>query len=281
MLKILGKTYHCVHDLSWQSERGPRSNQLCILDPDFMRDESKSLALDFQLTEQVFTFLHRNNPLYASYRALATLPSADAHLIFKKTSRRTHGPVLGDAPGRTGSSAVSDEVAGILSIESDAPPGEIVIWKIGAGRSTRIPSISPIYDALSFPLLRPYAEASWEPGMLSTTGHKMTHLEYHRQIFLTHPRMWETGRLAQEMVVDAFSRIESERLTFLRHNQGALRVGTHQDISERLCEDGDGPLPGHRIVLPATHVGSPRYMRNAYQDAMAIVGRCSSPISAF
>ena len=42
----------------------------------------------------------------------------------------------------------------------------------------------------------------------------------------------------------------------------------------------DGTIAGQnvgRVVLPSTHVGSPRYMAQLYQDAMAIVAELGSP----
>ena len=151
------------------------------------------------------------------------------------------------------------------------------MWAHGAAKSCLLSNIDPCYEALALPLLRPFAEAAWQPGFLSTTGKPITHLLYQRQLFLTQPRTWELDRLGQEAVLDAVSRIQSSKLNWIRANQDALRLGTREAIASRLGEDGQKKEAGHRIILPATFTGSPRYMRKLYHDAMAVVGRYGKP----
>ena len=73
-------------------------------------------------------------------------------------------------------------------------------------------------------------------------GRKITQLQYQRQMLLTHPRMWELDRLGQEVTVDAFIRLESEKLAWVRNNQTKIRLGSREEIARQLGEDtAQGP----------------------------------------
>ena len=119
--------------------------------------------------------------------------------------------------------------------------------------------------------------------MTGARGRKITQLQYHRQMHLTHPRMWELDRLGQEAMVDAFVRVESERLNWIRDNQATLRVGSREELARKLGEDApDGPggtpsIGREIILLPATHTNSPRQLRSLYHDAMRIVAAKGPP----
>ncbi|XP_073265274.1 uncharacterized protein [Populus alba] len=67
--------------------------------------------------------------------------------------------------------------------------------------------------------------------------------------------------------------IEKERLDFIRANQENLRSEHYKGIHDAIARgDTDGSTTG-KIILPSSLTGSPRYMVNNYQDAMAIC-RC-------
>jgi hypothetical protein len=277
-VKIEGKIYHRIYDISWTNQKGPRKNQLCILDPEFRSKEAADMHIGKDTLQMVSTFLFASNKLYADYKALASVRADDARLLFKKVTRKKHGAVLGDAPERPQDLMPrADEVYGILSTGEAAEPKEVAVWLVGEAQSTLIPSISPVYEALAYPLLRPFAEASWEPNMLSTKGERISHLLYQRQLFLSSPRTWEMGRLGQELAVDAVSRLEGDRLNWVRFHQSDLRMGSRDEIAERLGEDKEGPEAGRRIVLPATFVGSPRYMRQKYFEGMTLIIEKGNP----
>ncbi|XP_016172760.1 uncharacterized protein LOC107615170 [Arachis ipaensis] len=65
--------------------------------------------------------------------------------------------------------------------------------------------------------------------------------------------------------------IESERLSFIRHNQPKLRVDKYNALHESLVR-GEAIVvaTGQRIILPSSFTGGPRYMFNNYKDAFAI-----------
>ena len=78
--------------------------------------------------------------------------------------------------------------------------------------------------------------------------------------------------------MDAFTAIESERLSYIWKNQPSLRT----EILSNLCDaidkgDNRGASIGKCIILPSSFTGSPRYMMQHFQDAMAICRWYSNP----
>ena len=85
-------------------------------------------------------------------------------------------------------------------------------------------------------------------------------------------------RLYQQFLVDGYTMMESERLTWLRGNQGKLRVSKYNNLNEHgdQCEDL-GSSTGKRVVLPSSYVGSRRFMDQLYYDGMAICSKFGFP----
>uniref|UniRef100_A0A0G4HEZ5 ATP-dependent DNA helicase n=1 Tax=Chromera velia CCMP2878 TaxID=1169474 RepID=A0A0G4HEZ5_9ALVE len=81
-----------------------------------------------------------------------------------------------------------------------------------------------------------------------------------------------SGRLFEEYIVNAYCRIEGQRLNWYRHNQKKIRAELYQGLVDA-SRDGqdDSREVGRRIVLGPHFTGGPRYMTSLYQDAMAMV----------
>ena len=85
-------------------------------------------------------------------------------------------------------------------------------------------------------------------------------------------------RLFQQFLVDAYCKIETERLQFLRREQTALRADCYQDLRDAILDsDGDPRNVGRRVILPSTFIGGPRYMHERQQDAMTYVRKYGHP----
>ncbi|GKB36720.1 DNA helicase PIF1, ATP-dependent [Tanacetum coccineum] len=137
----------------------------------------------------------------------------------------------------------------ILVCKKDSPP-------------KRISELHPSYMALQYPLLFPYGEDG-----------------YHEKI----PKdEWTTlhrgGRLFQQYLVDAFTAIEEQRLSWTRNNQDTLRVDLYHNVVDAITRgDKNAAGLGKRIVLPISFTGGPRYMMQNYQDAMALCRAYGNP----
>ena len=86
----------------------------------------------------------------------------------------------------------------------------------------------------------------------------------------------KAGRLFQQYVVDQYLRVEHENLLFIRHHQTELRAECYQGVVDALQEDNMARI-GQRIVLPATFIGSPRYMQKLFHDSMVLVRVLGKP----
>ncbi|XP_076950681.1 uncharacterized protein LOC143623726 [Bidens hawaiensis] len=78
-------------------------------------------------------------------------------------------------------------------------------------------------------------------------------------------------RLLQQILVDAFTMIESERLCFIRTKQKELRSVTFENLKSlknKGCSDVS--KVGQRIILPSSFTGGARYMMQNYLDAMTL-----------
>ena len=86
-------------------------------------------------------------------------------------------------------------------------------------------------------------------------------------------------RLFQQWIVDSYVKVERDRIEFIRNNKKQLRIESYQGLIDHLnnsANDMNGQV-GKMIVLPSTFVGSPRYMMQNYQDAMAVVRSTGKP----
>ncbi|KAF8077315.1 hypothetical protein N665_1046s0003 [Sinapis alba] len=74
-----------------------------------------------------------------------------------------------------------------------------------------------------------------------------------------------------KFIVDAFTTTESNRLRYLKFNQSSVRSDSFDYIKE---SENAGKIDMHEqgseFIMPASYVGSPRYMKNCYLDAMTI-----------
>ncbi|XP_076057276.1 uncharacterized protein LOC143034815 [Oratosquilla oratoria] len=79
-------------------------------------------------------------------------------------------------------------------------------------------------------------------------------------------------RLFQQFAVDNYVKIESNKLSYLQQNQKQIRR-ERADI----LRGEDAKESGQRVIIPATFVGGPRYMKQRQQDALAFVTHYGSP----
>jgi len=74
-----------------------------------------------------------------------------------------------------------------------------------------------------------------------------------------------------------FINVEEDHLDYIRANQKDLRTKVYRGIHEAVLNgDVEGFSTG-KIIVPSSLTGSPRYMINNYQDAMAICRAYGNP----
>ncbi len=82
-----------------------------------------------------------------------------------------------------------------------------------------------------------------------------------------------------QYAIDSFLKIEGNNLKFYRENQEKMHAGKYilvRDVVNKRAENENLNV-GSIMILPSTFIGGIRYMKQAYQDAMAIVGKYGKP----
>ena len=93
--------------------------------------------------------------------------------------------------------------------------------------------------------------------------------------------LFHGGKLFQQFVVDVWANCEQRKLNWARTHQYTLRSELYQGLQNAAVydrHDGEdvGPL-GHKLILPFSHVGSPRFMTQLFQNAMVICRHFHKP----
>ena len=240
------------------------------------------------------------SPHVAKYRAaVSALGTGSTDTV----TIRIHGNHVPEGVhARTYNSPTNDEIAAIIPGCAEAGvPGvggectridynDIVVHSNSGGMPTIVRSCNKSTDPLHFVLPFPHGCFGFGEG-LKTTGKAiaagrakvndgMTVMKYYSFRLFTRLGQFSAihhcKRLFQEYCVVQYCKEEAQRLNFIRHNQKKLRAELYQGVCDSVERGDSGPI-GHRVVLPATFVGSQRYMSKCYQDSMAIVRAYGKP----
>ena len=81
--------------------------------------------------------------------------------------------------------------------------------------------------------------------------------------------------LTHQYFVDQYVKVEENNLDWVRFNQGQLKSALYRGLADAVAQGEEGQ-EGRYVVLPSTHLGSPRPQHERFQDAMARVRRYTS-----
>jgi Helitron helicase-like domain at N-terminus len=149
-------------------------------------------------------------------------------------------------------------------------PRSILIWKNSDIGPTFVPIFNQHYEPMQYPLLFPHGSPGWgliQVGDKQGPAVPFTQRVWYRGRLLTDDRFQIFGRVASEYVCDMFSRIEEQRLGYVRRSQ-------LQDV------DDDDVEPGVDLELPASHIGSRKWTSEHTADSLALA-RTYGPPSLF
>src|ERR1700723_1635085 len=184
------------------------------------------------------------------------------------------------------------EVAAIIpgSGEEDVQKHREIILRLQGGALHRISHLNPLYSPLHYALLFPKGDQGWHtnipwmPGLnnktLSGGVTQRCYYSYRLHTRENEPTaIFRAGRLFQQYIVDAFASIEESELFWVRTHQEDIRADLYQTVWDGLQNDPDLDMGqiGTKIILPASHLGSPRHMFQLFQDSMAICRYCRKP----
>ncbi|KAL5163060.1 hypothetical protein HKD37_07G020033 [Glycine soja] len=141
-----------------------------------------------------------------------------------------------------------------------------------------------------YPLLFPYGEDGYRADILhrSTSSSKkrkrncLTMKEWFAYRLQSRSNeahtLLHSRKLFQQFIVEGYTMVESERLSYIRNNQKKLRVDKYCSLQNSLdTGTAKGLTKGKRVILPSTFVGGPRYIDQLYFDGMAICNHVGFP----
>ncbi|KAF9552571.1 hypothetical protein CPC08DRAFT_617191, partial [Agrocybe pediades] len=280
VFRICGELYHRTGALSTAGETlpaRPRYAQLYIYEPRAALDMrmSSNADLNRNIMQDLQSMLNENHQYVPVYKY--------AHEILQQYDPANDVQIrLQLTPGldrRRYNLPTADEVAVILPGNTATQPRDIVL-RLRSGPLQRISDCHPAYAPLQYPLLFPYGENGWYPEMKlyersDTRRLTLTRYVAHRIHFRPNEfnSLLRGGRLFTRYIVDMFASADQQRLSWIVKNQAILRAARFNNLEDASITDGphrDLHDLGQRIILPASHTASARYMFQGYQDAMAL-----------
>jgi len=201
----------------------------------------------------------------------------------------------------------ADEVAAVFVGDDGRPPRDINLVMYNRNpidahhRMQTLSAGSRHADPMLYPVLFPYGECGWQDNMrqrgnrINAVRTRNTIREYacyrlairyqgnnnlrNDQFSILH----RGGFLLQMYVCDLYVRMESNNLNYIIRNQGALLAEAYRGLVDHVNQQLHLDVPanplavGRRVILPSTFVGSPRYNKGCYHDAISIVRKFGKP----
>ncbi|XP_057450050.1 uncharacterized protein LOC130741224 isoform X6 [Lotus japonicus] len=285
---ISGQNYHRIGSLLPAEGDNPKFAQLNIYDTrnefenrlNHFSDSTGKCSLNSDLVVELMAMVDEFNVLAKSFRRVRDhVQEANSNQVALRLFRhRVNDPKTYNLP-------TVDEVAALIVEDFDTSDcGRDIILRTSSGNLQRIYDTHSSFLPLQYPLIFPYGEEGFSDEIgfdginYDSSIYKRTTISLREWVaFRLQERQFEckritlSRRLLQQLVVDCYSMIESQRLYYLRNNQETIRRDFLSGIEEAIHRgDTDPSMVGSRIVLPSSFTGGRRYMFNNCQDAMGI-----------
>jgi hypothetical protein len=243
-LALSGRTYHRM----LPTDRPNHAGHWFIYDSSAIDRTASSLSIPPSFVSSVSSDLLKHNPLYSAYQSFARFLPHDSSAYIELSDT---GP--------------ASEIAAIYHTGDVPDPGprSVYVQRLGSLTPTRVNILNALYEPLQYPLFYTHGTKGW--GVDTARTSKFSQIQYYKARLLTEPRFHDFTRLVCEWLCDMYSRVEDERLDFIR----SAKKRQIADFAETVegDEDEDG------FSLPASFTGSPKYYSNHTADALALC-RC-------
>nr|CDJ85720.1 Protein F59H6.5 [Haemonchus contortus] len=218
-----GQIYILDTELAAQERLGDVRNSEC--EPGLMHFLSGLLA-SVNVYAQSYKMMYEVEQMEIAMAAYENRALANIRMVFEESSLRGLARRPYDLP-------TANEVAVVyVGEDNDVPANRslAVHLRSATGEQPRnFSDIDKICDPLTYPLLFPTGEGGWEPSLRNREGTRITQKEYYVYLFSIrdsfNPILY-AGKLCQQFAVDAYVKIEQNRLNFQRRNQLILRQET-------------------------------------------------------
>ena len=278
--RIQGQVYHLIGSIVPTQGESHKFAQIY-----FIGDEDSEVALRSAIVDGLIPdiirginqLLHENNRYVEMFKVAKEIFEEESPTNVKIVINETKRP--SGEHSRRYNRPLSDDIAVLMP--NDATSNRDIVLHYRDGGLQHISELHRGYDPLQYPLLFPYGTDGWHINLKLQNGRKLTAMVYYRYHIMVRQDvsvLLHAKRLFQQYLVDAYCKIETEQLQFLRREQTSLRADCYQDLRDAILDgDGDPSNVGRRIVLPSTFTGGPRYMHERQQDAMTYVRMYGHP----
>ncbi|XP_058810553.1 uncharacterized protein LOC131675552 [Phymastichus coffea] len=292
--KIQGQIYYQINTALYPSDgENPSYGQLFIIDQNEAIDYrlQQNPLIDYELMSILDNIIRNENSYAKSYEMMKdeiriqqlitdmrndSSPS-ELQLLFSlkpgQDSRRYNFQQV-------------NEVAAIFSTTADGEISEsyITIRNKNTKNLEIVSSLDPNVEPWIYPLFYPYGTRGWHTNMYrENSNRKITRLDYTKYKIAIREDEFNPiirgRRLFQQWVVDSYVKIEKDRIQYCKNHQKELRADTYKGLHDHISNSAND-INGHvgkTIILPSSFTGTPRYMQQCYQDAMAIVNETGKP----
>ncbi|GAU39760.1 hypothetical protein TSUD_220030 [Trifolium subterraneum] len=258
---ISGQNYHRIGSLVPSVGERPKFAQLYIYDTknevqnrlSHFRDESSHNQLDPSLVEDLLNVMDEHNILVQSFRMVRDFYRLNQEVPVKLRlfRNRSFDPRTYNVPHL---SEVATLIAGDFDSSEDGRD------KVVRGRDGHFQRIHETHARVRV-MLGEFIAFRLQERLVEDSV------------------LFNSKRLFQQFVVDLYSMIESQRLSYIRNNQLNIRADFLACVEEAVTR-GDVDYAssiGSRVVLPSSFTGGRKYMFNNCQDAMALNKKFGNP----
>ena len=279
--RIQGQVYHLIGSMVPTAGKSPKFAQIYFIDNRESEVAARCAIVDglrLDIVSSINELLNNENCYVENFKlAKEIFEQQDSPTNIKIVINENKRP--SGEHSRRYNSPVSDEIAVLMPNDNISNRDVVLHYRDGGLR--HISELHRSYEPLQYPLLFPHGTDGWHVNLKLQNGKKLTALLYYRYHIMVRQNvsvLLRAKRLFQQFLVDAYCKIETERLQFLRREQTALRADCYQDLRDAILDsDGDPRNVGRRVILPSTFTGGPRYMHERQQDAMTYVRKYGHP----
>ncbi|XP_058790186.1 uncharacterized protein LOC131663673 [Phymastichus coffea] len=265
--KIQGQIYYQINTALYPNEgENPSFGQLFIVDQLEALNYrlSNNSTLDFELLKSLDTIIRENNIFAQSYEMMRV--EIERQQALEDRRRYNFQRV--------------NEVAAVFSTTADGEiPESYVTFRNKRTKDLKfVSTMNPNVEPWIYPLFYPYGTQGWHKDILRVNSVKrVSRMAYYRHRMAIRLDEFNPfiigGRLFQQWVVDSYVKVEKDRIQYCKDHQKELKADTYKRLSDYMQNTAEevGGQVGKTVILPSSFTGSPRYMQQCYQDAMALV----------
>ena len=240
--RIQGQVYHLIGSIVPTQGESHKFSQIYFIDNEESEVATRSaivIGLKPDIIRGINQLLHQTNHYVELFKVAKEIfeqedTPTNVRIVINETKRPS-----GEHSKRY-NNPLSDEI-GVL-MPNDATNNRDIVLHYKDGGLKHISELHRSYDPMQYPLLFPDGNDGWHVNLKLRNGRKLTAMVYYRYHIMVRENvsvlLWAKW-LFQQYLVDAYCKIETERLQFLRHEQTALRADCYQDLRDAILE-GDG-----------------------------------------